>query len=217
MAWLHADRPENARMPQLPCAIVRPPLSHGLGCTEIRNGGHLWQQFLDATNLRRARAVALYDMHHCLDTFSKKEAEWLSIEIDHMQRIGNVVCSKSGKGSEHRRRAFDQTKNMWPIVEVCDGVIFTDFAVGRHRCVDVYREYWMNERTIAVRGDKGQAAELLGSKNISGVKKSGVGQESQYLLSLNNGNRWDCTSKPRAGKHHHRRAMIIIGFQKTKN
>ena len=36
----------------------------------------------------------------------------------------------------------------------------------------------MNERTIAVRGDKGQAAELLGSKkNVSGVKRPGVGQK----------------------------------------
>ena len=46
------------------------------------------------------------------------------------------------------------------MIAECDGYTFTDYDVGMHPSVDIYRESWMDINCIGVRGDKGQLAQL---------------------------------------------------------
>ena len=64
-------------------------------------------------------------------------------------------------GHEHRQRSLDPRNGYYPLVAECDGYIFTDHRAGFYGNVDVYRDPWMPLNCIGVRGDKGQAADLL--------------------------------------------------------
>ena len=64
-----------------------------------------------------------------------------------------------------------------------DGIIFTDYGVGRRDTVEVYHDDWMPPTVIGVRGDKGQVAALFGQpcllfddkeENVSLVRQKGL-------------------------------------------
>ena len=61
------------------------------------------------------------------------------------------------------RRDLFFLDHLLPIHAECDGYIFTDYRIGYYRNVGVDRESWVARNCVAVRGDKGQVAQLLGA------------------------------------------------------
>ena len=71
--------------------------------------------------------------------------------------VDTILCSF---GKNQRTEIF--RPGPWtPLVSECDGYLFTDYRVGYHRTVDVYRDWWVGPKMVGVRGDKGQVAQLL--------------------------------------------------------
>ena len=126
----------------------------------IRSGRGTWREFCEAINLDYDPdgVVALFDKHHVVDTLSFEEAVNTGVYMDHLEGVTTLLCSY---GKSHRRETFDRDQPWSPMVNECDGHIFTDMREG-HPMVDVYREPWMSDTCVAIRGDKGQAAQLLG-------------------------------------------------------
>ena len=127
----------------------------------IRNGHAEWEEFCEASDFQYYHdgVVALFDQHHVIDTLSYEEAGATGVQLDHLNGVTVLRCSKA---RSHRQSAFDQYARWWPMANECEGHIFTDYDKGYHRTVDIYRESWMQPNCICVRGDKGQAASLLG-------------------------------------------------------
>ena len=47
------------------------------------------------------------------------------------------------KGRKYRETTFDPQVDYWPMIAELDGFIFTDYDVGYHKTVQIYREEWM--------------------------------------------------------------------------
>ena len=81
------------------------------------------------------------------------------VALDHIDDICSLIVSF---GRAHRHETFRDDMDYMPMVNECEGYVFTDYRVSRHHSVDVYREQWMKTNCVAIRGDKGQVAALLG-------------------------------------------------------
>ena len=153
----HCDPPHWGGSTGGGCFSFRP--SGGGVC--IRKGTEVWREFCDATRLRYYRdgLCVLIDLHHVIDTMDHEESISLGVTLDHIEKATTILCSF---GHAHRRKAFDITAEFYPIINECDGYIFTDYRQGYYESVDVYREPWMAKNCVGVRGDKGQVAKLIG-------------------------------------------------------
>ena len=109
----------------------------------------------------QAPAVALFDKHGVIDTLDETEAQESGIDMDHAH-MPYGLCSWAGRG-----RARETCNGCFPwsiFLDSCDFLIFTDEVVnsdsdGR---IDVYRDRDLPDKAIRIRGDKGDAAHLLG-------------------------------------------------------
>ena len=122
----------------------------------IRHGNAVWNNFWSP--LQHADTLGIFDKHHVLDTMWFDEAAYVGVELDHIEGMAGITCSR---GRKWRQQLFAPDAPWAPMVAECEGYVFTDYPVGYHRDVDVYREDWMAENCIGVRGDKGQVASLL--------------------------------------------------------
>ena len=100
----------------------------------------------------------MLDHNGVINTLSEDEAVDTGVELDHLDGTVILMCSY---GYEHRQRSLDPGNDYYPLVAECAGYIFTDYRAGFHGSVDVYRDPWMPPNCIGIRGDKGQAADLL--------------------------------------------------------
>ena len=123
----------------------------------IRGGNNIWREFKLATHLDNCDVVSLLDKHDAVDNMTRHEAVNVGVDLDHMEYVCTLLCSY---GRDQRLQAFDRSQEWYPMVTECDGYTFTDYRVGTHPSVDIYREEWMPIHCIGVRGDKGQLAQL---------------------------------------------------------
>lgn len=130
----------------------------------IRRGHDQWQEFCECTglNYHPDGVVALFDKHNVVDTMTFEEACDTGTSLDHVEKLNTFICSKSSSRNRSIREETFSGDVAWrAMVASCDGHIFTDYRVGHHKSIDVYREDWMKLNTIGVRGDKGQIAKLM--------------------------------------------------------
>ena len=130
----------------------------GRGPTRIFRGRDLWDEFYEEAGVANCNSVSLFDKHNVADTLTNFEAEQSGGAIDFMPGIRSVLLSY---GRRHRKGTFDRNTRYYPFISSMDGYIFTDFPQCWKDDVEVYRENWMPKNCITIRGDKGQAAELL--------------------------------------------------------
>ena len=89
------------------------------------------------------------------------EAQELDIDMDHAN-MPYGLCSYAG-----RERAHDTCHGsfLWsPLLDRCEFLILTDEEVNAdpHERIDVYRDRDLPDKAIRIRGDRGDAAHLLG-------------------------------------------------------
>ena len=131
--------------------------------TTIRNSSpdcNVWRTFCQMTGLSHpdSHSVVMLDHGGVINTVSADEACDTGVERDHLDGTVTLMCSY---GYGHRQESLDPTNDYYPLVAECAGYIFTDYRTGFHESVDVYRDPWMPLNCIGIRGDKGQAADLL--------------------------------------------------------
>lgn len=131
--------------------------------TIISRGQHIWEEFYEAAELGNAYTVAIVGKHHVADTLSNYQAIQSGQAIEFMPGIRSVLLSY---GRDHRKGSFNRNERWHPFINSMDGYIFTDYSESWRGHVEVYRENWMPTQCIAIWGDKGQAAELLGTRAI---------------------------------------------------
>ena len=132
-----------------PCLIVR--------------GKHIWSEFYWAAGLSNANTVALLDKHWVVDTLCERNAIRTGIKLEFLPGIRTVLLSY---GRDHRKATFKRDEPWYPLINNMHGYIFTDYRECWRNTVEVYRENWMGMNCIAIRGDKGQAAELLNKPSL---------------------------------------------------
>ena len=129
----------------------------------IRNGNGIWREWLHAMGYRDDQTPIMVDKHKVVDDFNMNESADVGTELDHMEEICPFICSKSSRvrGLEHRLKIFERDQLGFHFIQQMEGVVFTDYPVGHHKTVDIYREDWMPPTVIGFRGDKGQVANLF--------------------------------------------------------
>ena len=149
--WSHGPAPRDL--------FMRAGIPQKAPSIDIDGGYELWREFLEASNMRYWRCAAALDLHNVIDTLTWDQASHIGIHIDHNHHLGGLMLSK---GRQYREGCLNADHAYWPLVDQLDGFIFTDYDKGRHNTVRIYRDTWMMPDTIAVKGDKGQIAQLLG-------------------------------------------------------
>ena len=139
------------------CNVSRMHKQRRYKTVDIRGGYNIWREFKLATNLDDCEVVSLLDKHDVVDNMARHEAENVGVDLDHKDYVCTLLCSY---GKDKRLTAFDSSQPWYPMIAECDGYTFTDYHVGTHPSVDIYREAWMDINCIGVRGDKGQLAQL---------------------------------------------------------
>ena len=127
----------------------------------IRRGKRIWEEFTHATYIdhESTQVVALFDQHDVVDTMTYDQAATVGVGIEHIDNVVPLICSF---GKAHRKETFNEHAEWSPMVDECKGYVFTDYRDGFYRTVDVYKEDWMMDNCIGVKGDKGQVAALFG-------------------------------------------------------
>ena len=74
----------------------------------IRHGRDIWEEFLDASCLRSAKCVALFDKHNVLDTLSHPSAVALATELQH----GSVPFGICSFGLTHSHSGCVQARHL---------------------------------------------------------------------------------------------------------
>ena len=158
----------------------------------VRNGSGIWREWLHVIGYCEDQTPILVDKHKVVDDFNDDESADVGSTLDHMDEICPVICSKStrrGHGLEHRLKIFDREQPGFHFIQQMHGVVYTDYPVGHHRTVDIYRDEWMPPTVIGVRGDKGQVANLFRKpsllfddkeENVELVRRIGI--ESDGIL-----------------------------------
>jgi hypothetical protein len=123
------------------------------GCEVVRT----WA----SKNVPQAPAVALFDKHGVIDTLSEIEAQKLAIAMDHTN-MPYGLCSYAGP-----ERTWDTCHGSFPwspFLASCDFLIFArePFNSDPDGRVDVSPDRDLPDKAIRIRGDKGDAARLLG-------------------------------------------------------
>ena len=150
-------------MPQPPSPQCRPPT------TVIRKGQHIWDEFYREVQVRTADTIGFFDKHDVVDELNRDQAIYAGEDIDRIPGVRSILLSF---GRKHRKASFKHCEQWYPFVAMLDGYIFTDYRECWRNQVDVYRENWMGRNCIAIRGDKGQAAELfIERRYCSTIKK----------------------------------------------
>ena len=128
----------------------------------IRHGNSIWNEFCEKIDLYhpQVETVVMFDQHDVIDTLCDWDvAVDVAVDVDHFDPVLPLVCSF---GRDHRAETFRKEVAWAPFVAECEGYIFTDYRQGHYGTIDIYRDSWMGQDTIGVRGDKGQVASLFG-------------------------------------------------------
>lgn len=127
--------------------------------TIIFRGQRIWDESCKAASIASANTVVLFDKHDVVDTLNNQQAIQAGEAIDYMPGIRSVLLSY---GRDNRKGSFNPAERWRPYISCLDGYISTDYPDCWLNNVEAYGENWMPLHCIAIRGDKGQAAELLG-------------------------------------------------------
>ena len=126
----------------------------------VRHGNEIWREFRSSTGLDsdNVKVAAMFDLHDVVNTMTFDEACDTGVDLEFIDEVATFLCSKGKNG---RPNTFLRSNTFSPMINECDGHIFTDYTTGHHRNVDIYKEPWMPTRCIGVKGDKGQIASLM--------------------------------------------------------
>ena len=132
--------------------------NYGPPPTIIRRGQRIWDEFYEDVGVRTADIIALFDKHDVVGPLNYNQAVYVGEAIDRILGARSVLLSF---GRNHPKARFRNSEPWNPFIRMLDGYIFTDYRECWRDHVEVYREDWMPTSCIAIRGDKGQAAELF--------------------------------------------------------
>ena len=95
----------------------------------VRHGNDIWREFRASTGLDSdmVKAAGMFDLHDVIDTMTFDEACETGVGLDFVDEVATFLCSK---GKKHRPNTFLKANAYSPMVNECDGHIFTDFSEG---------------------------------------------------------------------------------------